>query len=257
MGDELTFDGLEEGMIIETEWGVAEVLAVLDDKVKLSLRDRKGLGRVVPRSQLGTVELLDVGREEAADAVTASPFKVRHLAGVKQVTRSRQKRADVRESAGHGAKSEVVREQAILALLTERSEAKAAAKCGISVRTLQRWLADDEDFKAAYASSRRTVFDAAMNRVKALTGKAIDTLDDLLDEREYPNVRLGAARTVAELGIHQHDAEGLSTRSGCRSTPLNRSITWNSSPASSSLLRVLSKSNFSSTSRMFGLKPAM
>ena len=48
-----------------------------------------------------------------------------------------------------------------------------------------------------------------MSRVQALTGKAIETLDDLLDAKDYPNVRLGAARTVAELGIHQHDAETI------------------------------------------------
>ncbi len=50
---------------------------------------------------------------------------------------------------------------------------------------------------------------------------------------------------------------GLSILSGCRSTFLKRSSTWNSKPASSSLLMVLSKSNFSSTSRMFGLNPAI
>ena len=48
-----------------------------------------------------------------------------------------------------------------------------------------------------------------MSRVQALTGKAIETLDELLGEKDYPNVRLGAARTVAELGIHQHDAETI------------------------------------------------
>ncbi len=48
-----------------------------------------------------------------------------------------------------------------------------------------------------------------MSRVQALTGKAIDTLDELLDAKDYPNVRLGAARTVAELSIHQHDAETI------------------------------------------------
>ncbi len=39
--------------------------------------------------------------------------------------------------------------------------------------------------------------------------KAIDTLDELLDEKKHPNVRLGAARTVAEIGIHQYDAETI------------------------------------------------
>ena len=37
----------------------------------------------------------------------------------------------------------------------------------------------------------------------------------------------------------------------------NRCTTWNRSPASSSLVMVLSKSNLSSTSRMLGLNPAM
>ena len=48
-----------------------------------------------------------------------------------------------------------------------------------------------------------------MSRVQALTGKAIETLDELLCEKDHPNVRLGAARTVAELGIHQHNAETI------------------------------------------------
>ena len=48
-----------------------------------------------------------------------------------------------------------------------------------------------------------------MSRVQALAGKVIQTLDDLLDAKDHPNVRLGAARTVAELGIHQHDAETI------------------------------------------------
>ena len=48
-----------------------------------------------------------------------------------------------------------------------------------------------------------------MSRVQALAAKAIDTLDELLDAEDSPHVRLGAARTVAELGIHQHDAETI------------------------------------------------
>lgn len=53
-----------------------------------------------------------------------------------------------------------------------------------------------------------------MSRVQALTGKAIDTLDDLLDAKEYPNVRLGAARTVAELGLRRHDADTIMRKLG-------------------------------------------
>jgi len=123
--------------------------------------------------------------------------------------RRQQKAADVRETAGHGAKSQAVRDRAILALLSEKSIPKAAAKCRIGERTLHRWLTSDAAFQAAYAEARQAAFQAGMSRVQALTGKAIDTLDELLDAEKYPNVRLGAARTVAELGIHQHDAETI------------------------------------------------
>ena len=48
-----------------------------------------------------------------------------------------------------------------------------------------------------------------MGRIQALTARAVETLEDLLDATQSPNVPLGAARTVAEMGIHQHDAETI------------------------------------------------
>jgi hypothetical protein len=53
------------------------------------------------------------------------------------------------------------------------------------------------------------MFQVAMDRVQALMSRAVDTLDDLLGAKNQPAVRLGAARTVAELAIHQHDAETI------------------------------------------------
>ncbi len=123
--------------------------------------------------------------------------------------RRQQKAADVRKTAGHGAKSQAVRDRAILALLSEKSIPKAAAKCRIGERTLHRWLTSDAAFQAAYSEARQAAFEAGMSRVQALTGKAVDTLEELLGEKKHPNVRLGAARTVAEIGIHQHDAETI------------------------------------------------
>jgi hypothetical protein len=48
-----------------------------------------------------------------------------------------------------------------------------------------------------------------MHRVQALTAEAVDTLAALMRPKMPPAVRLGAARTVAELGTHQHDAETI------------------------------------------------
>lgn len=111
------------------------------------------------------------------------------------------------EPKGHGAKPDAVRENAIVALLSEKTIAKAAAACGVNERTLRRWLSDDADFKAEYDAARTATFQVGMNRVQALTGRAIDALEDLLYATKYPAVRLGAARTVVEIGLHQRDAE--------------------------------------------------
>jgi hypothetical protein len=46
----------------------------------------------------------------------------------------------------------------------------------------------------------------------ALTGVTFDTLATLMRPGVPPSVRLGAARTVAELGLHQHDANTIMER---------------------------------------------
>src|SRR5712692_5707930 len=103
--------------------------------------------------------------------------------------------ADSRETAGqgHGRKSKAVREQAILALLSERTMARAAERCGVNERTLRRWLTADATFKAEYEAARSALYEAGMSRIQALTGRAVDTLEDLLGAKEHPAVRLGAA----------------------------------------------------------------
>jgi len=62
---------------------------------------------------------------------------------------------------------------------------------------------------AEYDHARQALHRAGMARVQALTGKGVETLEELLDAKKFPAVRLGAARTVVELGIHQHDTETI------------------------------------------------
>lgn len=109
---------------------------------------------------------------------------------------------------GHGAKPEAVREQAVLALLSEKTIAAAARRCGVNEKTLRRWMAEDP-FKHALEEARRATFQAGMNRVQALTATAIDTLAVLMGRRMPPTVRLGAARAVVELGTQRHDADTI------------------------------------------------
>ena len=110
---------------------------------------------------------------------------------------------------GHGAKSAPARERAILALLSERTMGQAAARCGVGERTLRRWLTEDSEFKAEFEAARSAMFQVGMSRIQALAGRAVETLEDLLGAKQYPAVRLGAARTVAEIGMHQYDADTI------------------------------------------------
>jgi DNA-binding transcriptional MerR regulator len=122
-----------------------------------------------------------------------------------------QMSADVCESSGHGAKLEAVKERAILALLSERTIGAAAERVGVNERTLRRWMGE-EGFKTQLAQARCAAFQAGMSRVQALTGEAIETLASLMAPEVSAPVRLGAARTIAELGLDQHDAEMISSK---------------------------------------------
>ena len=86
---------------------------------------------------------------------------------------------------------------------------RAAARSGVSERTLRRWLTEDSAFKAEYEAARSAMFQIGMSRIQALAGRAVETLEDLLGAKQYPAVRLGAARTVAEIGMHQYDADTI------------------------------------------------
>ena len=102
-----------------------------------------------------------------------------------------------------------MRERAILALLSEKTLGAAAHKANVGERTLRRWLTENQDFRDEFERARRATFQAGINRVQALMGKAVDTLEDLLSTDTAAAVRLGAARTMAEIALHQHDADTI------------------------------------------------
>src|SRR5437762_3477682 len=77
--------------------------------------------------------------------------------------------------SGHGEKRSRRQEAAIAALLTETTHAAAAAKAGVSEATLRRWLRLP-GFRAAYRRARRELVEAAIGRIQAAAGQAVDTL---------------------------------------------------------------------------------
>ena len=114
-----------------------------------------------------------------------------------------------RRPTGHGAKSDALRERAVVALLSEKNLAAAAHRCGVNEKTLRRWMTEDEAFRQALTEARTALFEAGMHRLQVLTGEAIATLATLMRPTAPPTVRLGAARTVVELGMHQYDADTI------------------------------------------------
>jgi hypothetical protein len=77
--------------------------------------------------------------------------------------------------SGHGEKLSRREEAAIAALVSETTHAAAAAKAGIGEATLRRWL-QLPPFREAYRQARRQLVDAAVGRIQAATGQAVETL---------------------------------------------------------------------------------
>jgi hypothetical protein len=76
---------------------------------------------------------------------------------------------------GHGQKFTARHEALAAALLTEPTYARAAAKVGVSEKTLYRWLREPA-FKDVYRDACRELVEASVGRVQAASGDAVDAL---------------------------------------------------------------------------------
>ena len=88
--------------------------------------------------------------------------------------------------------------RAIVALLnpTIRTNDQAAEAAGVAKRTLQTWLSDDTDFRAALHEAEAELVAHASRRLLCLTDDAIAALAQSLDEYAKPMHSLRAAELV-------------------------------------------------------------
>jgi hypothetical protein len=88
----------------------------------------------------------------------------------------------------------------IAALVGGATAVEAARKAGVSERTAYRRLGDAA-FRARLDAAHGELIDAAARALAAHLEEAVETLVDL--NRDAPSsIRLGAARTILELGPH-------------------------------------------------------
>src|SRR6202051_4468647 len=98
--------------------------------------------------------------------------------------------ADFREKIGR------TREDAIVALVSQRSIEDAARACNTPARTLYRWLKEPE-FDAAYREARRQAYGQSIARLQQGSAAAATTLlKVMLDAATPHSTRVRAADSV-------------------------------------------------------------
>ncbi len=113
---------------------------------------------------------------------------------------------------GHGAKYERKKEEAIVALLTQKNIEEAARSIGIGSATLLRWL-KNPDFDTAYREARRAAFRQSVARLQQASGAAVTTLLKLMiDPTTPPSTKARAADSVLDHSAKAIEIEDIEAR---------------------------------------------
>jgi hypothetical protein len=113
---------------------------------------------------------------------------------------------------GHGSKFSHKKEAAIAALLSQRNHDEAAGTCGVSKRTLNRWLKLPE-FQSAYLEARRAAMFQANARLQQASSAAVSALIKvMIDPSTPPSARVRAADCILSRGNQGLENEDFSVR---------------------------------------------
>jgi len=103
-------------------------------------------------------------------------------------------------------------EEAIVALLSQRSVDDAARVANINPRTLYRWMKDPE-FDAAYRKTKRAAFGQSIARLHYLSSAAVSTLGKImLDSSTPPATRVRAADSILDHTAKAIEIEDIEAR---------------------------------------------
>jgi hypothetical protein len=88
------------------------------------------------------------------------------------------------------------KEKSLAALLESATITEAAKKCGLSEKTLRRYL-EDAEFQKEFRAARRVIFEQNIVRLQSLHADAVDTLKRNLN-CENPSVEVRSAQIIIE-----------------------------------------------------------
>jgi hypothetical protein len=111
-----------------------------------------------------------------------------------------------------GGKFTRKKEQAIIALLTNRSIEEAAKSIDIGTQTLLRWMKVPE-FQTAYREAKREAYGQSIARMHYLTSAAVSTLGKImLDSKTPPATRVRAADSLLDHTAKAIEHEDIEAR---------------------------------------------
>jgi hypothetical protein len=98
-----------------------------------------------------------------------------------------------------------------VALAAGKSVPEAAGEHDCGERTVRRWAAEVEDFRAHVQALRAELFSLAAGKLSALGGQAAQTLGELLGA-DGAGIRLQAARSILEHAVRIREATDIEDR---------------------------------------------
>ena len=118
----------------------------------------------------------------------------------------------MRQMTGHGSKFGRKKEEAIVALLTQRNLEEAARSIGVAPNTLLKWQKLPE-FEAAYRDARKVAYRQAVARLQQGTSAAATTLLKTLIDPDTPaSVKVRAAEAIFNHAAKAIEFEDIDAR---------------------------------------------
>src|SRR5437899_3046739 len=113
---------------------------------------------------------------------------------------------------GHGTKFGRKMEQAIVALLTQRTQEEAARVAGVGIATLLRWQKLPE-FQTAYREAKRAAFSQSIARLHQMSSAAVSTLGKIMVDASAPaSTRVRAADSILNHTTKAIEIEDIAAR---------------------------------------------